>query len=856
MIRDEGGSWIEDEQQIKSIVNSFYRNLFSEQVQRHDHVHTRYGFRKIERDIAETMIMPISTDEIKGAMFDMGTWKEPGPDGYQAGFYQDNWDRIGDSVCEFVHHMWQHQSDIGGINSTDICLIPKVDKPEFVTQFRPISLYFFQPERGIRQGDPMSLYLFVLCMDKLTHLIEEAVHNEDWIPLPAGRAGPEVSHLMFADDLLLFGKATDKQMRSTMNVLNKFCDISGQVISMEKTSILFSRNVSRLTRDSLISLSGFSETFNLGKYLSIPLLGHAPRPRDFQYIVDKVKAKLSGWKGKHLSFAGRVTLFKAVIQAIPMYTMMTARIPKGCVKDIEKIQRSFIWGDEEQRRKIHLINWNVMTLPRQMGGLAIRDLYTMNRACTMKMGWQLRNGDNSLWCKILRSKYGRGSIDERTLTIKPGDSHIWKGLVQTWDEFQNGERWIIGDGTQVSLWNDVWLAKQTRLVDIINNIPNNALAWKVQQLVGENGEWNMTLIESLLPSHLISNFSSVLPPHVENGEDTRTWGCNKAVTFTIASAYKLLRGFNENGATTVWKLICSLEVPERVGCFAWQVAHETVLHVLRDCRVASFVWRYLIPATLWSVFFGGDMAQWVQFNMVQARHDGRKSWPKTWATACYMLWRWRNREVHDAEYSRPTNTPVIIRRAVADYDMGLRSQNPEHYREMQRRMVQWQRPAEGWICINTDGAAKERGKIAGSGRVMRDHNGIWLCSFSRFIGEATAFDAELWGIFDGLTIARRQGYQHVELQIHSHNVVSCLTNNMERNGLCILVRRIRSIMQENWRVVIKHVYREANKIADGLASLACVTKVSLSLYEQPPTEVAQVYHDDLIGVSTPRLVVL
>ncbi|MCH80116.1 RNA-directed DNA polymerase (Reverse transcriptase) [Trifolium medium] len=622
---------------------------------------------------------------------------------------------------------------------------------------------FFQPERGIRQGDPMSPYLFVLCMDKLTHLIEEAVHNGDWIPLRAGRAGTEVSHLMFADDLLLFGKATDKQMRSTMTVLNKFCDISGQVISMEKTSILFSRNVSRLTRDSLISLSGFSETFSLGKYLGIPLLGRAPRPRDFQYIVDKVKAKLS-----------------------------------GCVKDIQKIQRSFIWGDEEQRRKIHLINWNVMTLPRQMGGLAIRDLHTMNRACTMKMGWQLRNGDDSLWCKILRSKYGRGSIDEGTLTIKPGDSHIWKGLVQTWDEFQNGERWIIGDGTQVSLWNDVWLAKQTRLADIINNIPNNMLEWKVQQLVGENGEWNMTLIESLLPSHLISNFS----------------------------AYKLLRDFNENGTATVWKLIWSLEVPERVRCFAWQVAHGK-LTTNEYCT--SFVWRHLIPVTLWSVFFGGDMAQWVQFNMVQARHDGRKSWPKTWATACYMLWRWRNREVHDAEYSRPTNTPEIIRRAVADYDMGLRSQNPEHYRETQRLMVQWQRPAEGWICINTDGAAKERGKIAGSGGVMRDHNGIWLCGFSIFIGEATAFDAELWGIFDGLTIARRRGYQHVELQIDSQDVVSCLTNNMERNGLCILVRRIRSIMQENWRVVIKHVYREANKIADGLASLACVTKVCLCM---------------------------
>jgi hypothetical protein len=93
---------------------------------------------------------------------------------------------------------------------------------------------FFKTQRGIRQGDPMSPYLFVLCMeDMLSHIISEAVYDGDWI----------VSHLMFADDLLLFDQATGRQMQCVMNILNKFCLLSGQKVSIEKTSILFSNDV-------------------------------------------------------------------------------------------------------------------------------------------------------------------------------------------------------------------------------------------------------------------------------------------------------------------------------------------------------------------------------------------------------------------------------------------------------------------------------------------------------------------------------------------------------------------------------------------------------------------------------------
>jgi hypothetical protein len=99
---------------------------------------------------------------------------------------------------------------------------------------------YFRPQRGIRQGDPISPYLFVLCMDKLSHLILHGVEQGLWKTLRAGRNGPMVSHLMFADDLLLFGEANLNQINYVMEVLNLFCSMSGQEVSVEKTSILFS----------------------------------------------------------------------------------------------------------------------------------------------------------------------------------------------------------------------------------------------------------------------------------------------------------------------------------------------------------------------------------------------------------------------------------------------------------------------------------------------------------------------------------------------------------------------------------------------------------------------------------------
>jgi hypothetical protein len=117
-------------------------------------------------------------------------------------------------------------------------------------------------------------------------------------------------------------------------------------------------------RNSLLQISGYKETTSFGRYLGVPLTGMAPKKNDFQYILDQVSNKLSAWKANHLSFAGRVTLAKSVIEAVPIYPMMSSSIPKSCLDDIQRIQRRFIWGDTDQKKKFHAIGWDTITVPK------------------------------------------------------------------------------------------------------------------------------------------------------------------------------------------------------------------------------------------------------------------------------------------------------------------------------------------------------------------------------------------------------------------------------------------------------------------------------------------------------------
>lgn len=104
---------------------------------------------------------------------------------------------------------------------------------------------FFYPSRGLRQGDPLSPYVFILCMEYLSYLINEACDQNHWIPFSLPRKNFKLSHLLFADDLLLFGATDFHTLETVQNVLDNFHALSGQKVNPDKSIIYFSKNTLR-----------------------------------------------------------------------------------------------------------------------------------------------------------------------------------------------------------------------------------------------------------------------------------------------------------------------------------------------------------------------------------------------------------------------------------------------------------------------------------------------------------------------------------------------------------------------------------------------------------------------------------
>ncbi|GAU43787.1 hypothetical protein TSUD_378120 [Trifolium subterraneum] len=139
-LRNEDGVWIDDPDNLKNMVRNFYINLFQEEEPIRESVISWATYPMSMEAHHNILSAPVLLAECKKALFDMGPHKAPGEDGYPAMFFQHCWDTIADSLYQYVNQVWGNPSLISSINNTLIVMIPKVDRPELVTQFRPIAL--------------------------------------------------------------------------------------------------------------------------------------------------------------------------------------------------------------------------------------------------------------------------------------------------------------------------------------------------------------------------------------------------------------------------------------------------------------------------------------------------------------------------------------------------------------------------------------------------------------------------------------------------------------------------------------------------------------------------------------------
>lgn len=161
----------------------------------------------------------------------------------------------------------------------------------------------------------------------------------------------------------------------------------------------------RDTRESLCDILGFASTPNLGKYLGIPIKHSSTSSQDYNFILDRVKQKLAGWKVNLLSMAGRFVLIQASLATILSYVMQCAQLPTKILDGLDRVNRNFLWGSLEAARKIHWVGWHKVTRTKDEGGLGLQTAKGRNAALLAKLNWRFNNEEDAPWARVLRTKY-------------------------------------------------------------------------------------------------------------------------------------------------------------------------------------------------------------------------------------------------------------------------------------------------------------------------------------------------------------------------------------------------------------------------------------------------------------------
>lgn len=246
---------------------------------------------------------------------------------------------------------------------------------------------YLTPTRGLRQGDPLSPYLFLLCAEGFSALLDHKVSHGLLTGVKICSNAPSIHHLLFADDSLLFGKATLAECLHIKSVLLDYELASGQKINFSKSSIVFSKNVSVDLQHSLASFLRMEIVPKHDKYLGLPTYIGRRKNAAFAYIKESLSKKLVGWQGKLLSSAGKDLLIRVVAQALPSYTISCFLLPKQFCESLHQMCAKFWWGSKSDNRKIHWMSWSRLCQPKEIGGMGFRDLYAHNLALLAKQGW-------------------------------------------------------------------------------------------------------------------------------------------------------------------------------------------------------------------------------------------------------------------------------------------------------------------------------------------------------------------------------------------------------------------------------------------------------------------------------------
>ncbi|KAK0573533.1 hypothetical protein LWI29_009571 [Acer saccharum] len=462
----------------------------------------------------------------------------------------------------------------------------------------------------------------------------------------------------------------------------------------------------------------------------------------------------------------------------------------------------------------------------------------------------------------MRGKYCKNGIIAGS--VGSDCSNTWKGILYGVQLLSEGMQWRIGNGGCVKFWTDAWIPNFGPLIGhFLNPLSNEQSRENVADYF-QSSEWHINKLSKVLPWCVIQRILSV---HVDNEQGVRDkviWGLSENGEFSVRSAYSI-HFEDENEAIWDWNFIWKLKILLRVSHFLWVLLHgkllsnehrasrglnvdiacnrckmgcENMEHVFRGCTGTTDTWEDIWKGVSKSRSFKVDWKEWLLQNLKCSKIVIKK-WPNylIFAVSLWFIWKWRCEQVFNDNLKMPSSPGMVIMKYVDDWwnANSMRDRGTE----FQICSITSEPPPVEWIKLNVDGSRNfDLGSIVAGG-VFRDNNHNWLGGFAMNKGVGSALEAEMWGILEGIRIAWKAGYKKLIVETDSTVAVHLIkANSAQNHQLFSIAHACRKYMEKDCSCLIRHGYRESNRVADSLAKLGHSMDVGTVMFQKPPPQIS------------------
>ncbi|XP_071928018.1 uncharacterized protein [Coffea arabica] len=707
---------------------------------------------------------------------------------------------------------------------------------------------FFKSSRGLRQGDPLSPALFIIGAEVLSRALNNLVMQPRFVSFKVPYGCPSITHLAFADDVLIFANGSSFSLKAIMKVLDDYQRCSGQLLNVQKSCYLVHPSVSMARRRLLDRISRFARKSFPIRYLGFPLYIGRCKSSYFGEVCHAILARILSWKSRLLSFGGKIILIKHVLSSIPVHLMSAAMIPSSVFKTIEKACSAFLWGSSPEESKLHWIRWPQLCYPVEEGGIGFRRLCDVYTSFSSKLWWKFRT-ESSLWSTFMKAKYCK-YLHPCQVELRPTDSAIWRRMLNVSRQVELSILWVAKYGA-CHFWYDNWLGSGALFLKV-PVIPNLTFRNFVN-----NGHWDLNLLYHTLPKEIAYSISEQMVP--EEGSIAEVfWMPTTTGNFSLHSAFGDIRQTRPTSMVfaSIWHSLIPLKVsffmlrlllrriptPDKLRKFGFHLlskcfcctepSEESIEHLFSNGHIASFLWNYF--GGLCGIKFSGSFLRarivdwWLNSQDSELRKIICRILP---SVICWQIWKARNKALFEGVQMQSS----AIRQAIFSE---IQSMVGIHFKQLIRLQsfcqlydwskapggtvvyqgIRWETKETGRYTLNTDGCAKGNPGIGGGGGILRDSTGLPMIGFSAYLGETTCLRAEACALLIGLQICIHNGFGNICVQSDSLVLIGII----QRRTQCPW--KIRRYVNQIWQLLddpprFTHCYREANTVADALSNV-------------------------------------